>query len=94
MAELVARMADTKEGDGTMLDHSLLYFGAGMGNGNVHDRSNPPAMLVGGAHGRMEGNRHIATEKDTPVANLLVGMGELAGVQLESFGPSTGKVKL
>mgnify|MGYP003324932492 CR=1 FL=1 len=94
MAELVARMSDTKEGDGTMLDHSLLYFGAGMGNGNVHDRSNPPAMLVGGAHGRMEGNRHIATEKDTPVANLLVGMGELAGVQLESFGPSTGKVKL
>ena len=94
MAELVARMADTKEGTGTMLDHSLLYFGAGMSNGNVHDRSNPPAMLVGGAHGRMEGNRHIATEKDTPVANLLVGMGELAGVQLESFGPSTGKVKL
>ena len=94
MAELVARMADTKEGTGTMLDHSLLYFGAGMSNGNVHDRSNPPAMLVGGAHGRMEGNRHIAATPDTPVANLLLGIGELAGVELDKMGPSTGKITL
>jgi hypothetical protein len=94
MAELVARMASTPEGNGTMLDHSLLYFGAGMSNGNVHDRNNPPALLVGGAHGRLEGNRHIIAPKDTPVANLLVSIGELAGADLTSIGPSTGKVKL
>ena len=65
-----------------------------MSNGNVHDRSNPPAMLVGGAHGRMEGNRHIAATPDTPVANLLLGIGELAGVELDKMGPSTGKITL
>lgn len=94
MAELVARMANTKEGDKTMLDHSLLYLGAGMSNGNVHDRNNPPALLVGGAHGRLEGNRHVVAPRNTPVANLLVSLGELAGVSVEKLGPSTGKITL
>ena len=94
LAELVRRLSETKEGSGSMLDHSMIYFGAGMSNGNVHDRSNPPALLVGGANGRLKGNRHLMVQKDTPVANLLVGMGEVAGVDIEKMGPSTGKINL
>ncbi|MGE0446719.1 MAG: DUF1552 domain-containing protein [Vicinamibacterales bacterium] len=85
MAEFVAKLAETPDGDGTLLDHSLLYFGSGMSNGNVHDRKNAPALLVGGAGGRMKGNRHlVADEKnEEPTANLLVGMAGLYGVELD-----------
>ena len=72
----------------TLLDHSLLYWGSGMSNGNAHDRSNPPAVLVGGAHGRLKGNRHIVAKKDKPTANLLLAMAHLAGAEIEKVGPS------
>ena len=65
-----------------------------MSNGNVHDRSNPPALLVGGAHGRLKGNRHIVAKKDEPTANLLLAMTNIAGCEVESLGPSTGKLDL
>jgi hypothetical protein len=65
-----------------------------MSNGNAHDRQNVPAVLVGGANGNMKGNRHIAVEKDTPTANLLLGMAHAAGVEIEKMGPSTGKIDL
>ena len=61
-----------------------------MSNGNEHDRSNPPAVLVGGAHGRLKGNRHVVAKKDEPTANLLLAMAHLAGAEIESLGPSTG----
>ena len=60
--EFLEKLKATKDGDGNLLDHSLLYWGSGMSNGNLHDRSNPPAVLVGGAHGRLKGNRHIVAE--------------------------------
>ena len=63
-AEFLEKLKATKDGDGTLLDHSLLYWGSGMSNGNVHDRSNPPAVLVGGAHGRLKGNRHVVAKKE------------------------------
>jgi hypothetical protein len=84
----------TADGDGTLLDHSLLLYGSGMGNGNVHDRQNPPAVLVGGANGRLKGNRSIVNDKKDPTANLLLAMGELAGAEIESIGHSTGKLTL
>jgi hypothetical protein len=93
-AEFVEKLKNTKDGDGTLLDHTLLYWGSGMSNGNQHDRSNPPAVLVGGAHGRLKGNRHVQADKDAPTANLLVAMAGLAGAELETLGPSTGKVDL
>ena len=93
-AEFVEKLKATRDGDGTLLDHSLLYWGSGMSNGNAHDRSNPPAVLVGGAHGRLTGNRHIVAKKDEPTANLLLAMAHLAGVEIESLGPSTGRLDL
>ena len=63
-AEFLDKLKATKEGDGNLLDHSVLYWGSGMSNGNAHDRNNPPAVIVGGANGRLKGNRHIVA-KDT-----------------------------
>jgi hypothetical protein len=96
MGEFLQKLKDTRDGNGNLLDHSLVYWGSGMSNGNQHDRNNPPAVMVGGAHGRLQGNRHIRLEKEkeTPVANLLVAMGQVAGAEVEQLGPSTGKVDL
>src|SRR6186997_50377 len=80
-AEFLEKMKATRDGDGNLLDHSLLYWGSGMSNGNAHDRSNPPALLVGGAHGRLEGNRHLVAGKEEPTANLLLAIAHLAGVE-------------
>jgi Protein of unknown function (DUF1552) len=94
LAEFVGKLQETQDGDGTLLDRSLLYFGSGMGNGNAHDRNNPPVLLMGGANGRLKGNRHIAVEKKEPTANLLLAMGELAGAEIESIGHSNGRLSL
>jgi hypothetical protein len=94
LAEFVGKLQETKDGDGTLLDRSLLYFGSGMGNGNAHDRNNPPVLLVGGANGKLKGNRHIVAENKPPTANLLLAMGELAGSEVAEIGKSTGKFSL
>jgi hypothetical protein len=93
LAEFVEKLKSTKEGDGTLLDNSMLYWGSGMSNGNVHDRNSPPAVIVGGAQGRMKGNRHIVA-KDAPTANLLLAMARVGGAEVDSVGPSTGKIDL
>ena len=93
-AEFLEKLKATKDGDGTLLDHSLVYWGSGMSNGNAHDRNNPPAVLVGGAHGGLKGNRHVVAKKDEPTANLLLAMAHLAGAQIESLGASTGRLDL
>jgi hypothetical protein len=94
LAEFAEKLRNTPDGDGNLLDRSLFYFGSGMSNGNVHDRKNPPALVLGNANGRVKGNRHIAVEKEAPTANLLLGMGEAFGVEMEKMGVSTGKVTL
>lgn len=93
-AEFLDKVKATPDGDGSLLDHSLFYWGSGMSNGNLHDRSNPPAVLVGGAHGRLQGNRHMVAKADEPSANLLLAIGHLAGVEIEKFGASTGRFDL
>ena len=94
LAEFVEKLQATADGDGTLLDRSVLYFGSGMGNGNAHDRNNPPVLLVGGANGRLKGNRHIAVEKKEPTANLLLGLADLADAEVEKIGLSTGHLSL
>ena len=92
--EFLEKLAATPDGDGNLLDHSLLYWGSGMSNGNAHDRANPPAVLVGGAHGKLTGNRHIVAKEKEPTANLLVSLAALYDVELENVGESTGKLDL
>jgi uncharacterized protein DUF1552 len=94
LAEFVAKLQATPDGDGTLLDSSLVYFGAGMSNGLLHDRHNVPAIMLGRAGGRIEGNRHIVAEKDLPTSNLLVAMADKLGAEVDSIGLSTGRLEI
>lgn len=91
-AEFLAKLRDTREGNGTLLDHSLLLYGSGMGNPNQHDHDNLPILVAGGAAGRMRGGRHIRFAQPTPLANLHLTLLDKVGVRLERFGDSRGRV--
>jgi hypothetical protein len=93
-ADFVEELQATRDGDGSLLDHSLLMYGSAMGNGNIHDRTKLPIMLAGGASGRVKGGRHIATPDPTPIANLIASLGDVAGLSLGELEGSTGRVAL
>jgi len=93
-AEFLEKLKSTKDGDGALLDHAMLYWGSGMSNGNEHDRANPPAVIIGGANGRLKGNRHVVAKDKEPTANLLLAMTHVAGAEIESLGPSTGRLDI
>ena len=91
-AEFLGKLKATPEGNGTLLDHSLYLYGSGIGNPNVHDHTNLPILVAGGAAGGMKGNRHIKYDKPTPLANLHLTLLDKVGVHLDSFADSTGKL--
>lgn len=91
-AHFLARLRDTPEGEGTLLDNSLLLYGSGMGNPNVHDHINLPIVVAGGAAGGMQGGRHIRYQEPTPLANLHLTLLDKVGVRLDSFADSKGTV--
>jgi hypothetical protein len=94
LAEFIGKLQTTADGDASLLDRSMIYFGSGMGNGNLHERLDPPVLVMGGANGRIKGNRHIKCENLEPTANLLLTLGELAQADVEAIGKSTGKLSL
>jgi len=91
-AEFLAKLKATPEGDGSLLDHSLYLYGSGMSNPNLHDHTNLPILVAGGAAGKMRGGRHIRYEKPTPLANLHLTLLDKVGVRLDSFADSRGQV--
>src|SRR5437867_8780373 len=91
-AEYVAKLKATPEGDGTLLDHSLILYGSGIGNPNTHDHTNLPILVAGGAAFGMKGNRHIKYAEPVPLANLHLTLLDKVGVHLDKFADSTGKV--
>src|SRR4051812_38250127 len=91
-AEFLAKLQKTLEGTGTLLDHSLILYGSGMGNPNVHDHTNLPVVVAGGAAGGMKSGRHIRFGKATPLANVHLTLLDKVGVRLDKFGDSNGKV--
>ena len=91
LAEFIGKLQSTPDGDGSLLDHSLIYYGSGMGNGNAHDRNNPPVAMLGGANGKLKGNRHIAVENKEPTANLLLAFADMANADVAEIGHSTGR---
>lgn len=91
-AEFLQKLKSTPEGDGSLLDNSLLLYGSGIGNPNIHDHTNLPILVCGGAAGGMKGNRHIRYEKPTPLANLHLTLLDKVGVRLDAFADSTGKL--
>jgi hypothetical protein len=92
-AEYLKKLRNTPEGNGSLLDHVLLLYGSGIGNPNVHDHTNLPILLAGGAAGKMKGNRHIRFDKPTPLANVHLSILDKVGVPLDTFGDSTGKIE-
>ena len=93
-AEFIGKLQSTPDGDASLLDRSMIYFGSGMGNGNLHERLDPPVLVMGSANGRIKGGRHIKCENLEPTANLLLALGELAQADVESIGKSTGRLSL
>ncbi|HIG28266.1 MAG TPA: DUF1552 domain-containing protein [Verrucomicrobiales bacterium] len=87
------KLKSTPDGDGTLLDHSLILCGSGMGNPNVHDHVDLPILLAGGGTGTHKGGRHIRYSKPTPLANLHLSMLEKVGVQRDTFADSSGKLE-
>jgi len=92
--DFVEKLRDTPDGDGSLLDHSLVMYGSGMGNGDKHDQNMIPIVLAGSAAGRLQGGRHIANPNPTPLANLIVGIGRVAGLDIGNIENSTGAVEL
>jgi hypothetical protein len=84
------RLKATPDGDGTLLDHSLVLYGSAMSNSNVHNHAPLPVLVAGGAGGRMKGGRHLSYPEGTPMSNLLMSVLDKAGVEQEKVGDSTG----
>jgi len=94
LANHLEKMRNTPDGDGSLLDHSVILYGSGMGDGNVHSKDPISSFLVGGANGKLQGNRHIQMPKSTPQANLLLAVLSLADIHESEIGNSTGSVPI
>jgi hypothetical protein len=93
-AHFVEKLKSTPDGDGSLLDHSLVVHGAGMSNSDIHYHHDLPMLLVGGGSGQVKGGRHIKFADDTPLSNLWLTMIEKMGAPVERFGDSSGKVNV
>jgi hypothetical protein len=91
-SEYLQKLKNTPEGNGSLLDNVLILYGSGIGDPDVHDHTNLPIIVAGGAAGGMQGNRHIRYKEPIPLANLHLTLLDKVGVQLDSFGDSNGKV--
>jgi hypothetical protein len=91
-SRLLAKLKATPDGAGSLLDHTLIVYGSSLSDANAHTHHDLPIVLAGGGCGHLKGGRHVRYPKDTPMNNLLVGMLEKAGVAIEHFGDSTGRL--
>jgi hypothetical protein len=92
-AYLLEKLKQTPDGDGTLLDHSLVLFGSSISESNIHTHDDLPIVLAGGANGQLQGNRHLVYPKETPLNNLFLNMFDMAGLpRVEGFGDSTGRL--
>jgi Protein of unknown function (DUF1552) len=94
LAYFADKLQKIPDGDGTLLDHSMILYGSSMSNGNQHDHDPLPVVLVGGGVNRLKGNRHIVAAPHTPMSNLLLAVLDKLGVQQDNFGDSTGKLEI
>jgi hypothetical protein len=93
-AEFLEKMRTTPDGDGSLLDHSIFVYGAGMSDGDLHSPLDLPTVLVGGGRGRLKGGRFLEFPLDAKsrMSNLLVSLLEKVGVPEERLGDSTGEL--
>ena len=88
------RMRATPDGDGNLLDHTMIVYGGSISDANVHKHEDLPILLIGGGDGRIKSGRHVRYPADTPVANLFLTLLDKMGTRTENFGDSTGKLNL
>jgi hypothetical protein len=91
-AYLIEKLQSTPDGDGTLLDHSMILYGSSICDGNAHTHHDLPLVLVGGGAGQIKGGRHLRYAPETPMNNLLLTMLDKAGVPAETLGDATGKI--
>ena len=89
-ARMLDKMRETRDGDGTLLDHTLFLYGAGMGDGDRHTPLDLPVVLAGGANGRLKGGRHVRYAENTPFMNLCLTILDKVDVKVDKLGDSTG----
>jgi len=94
LAYFLEKLRATPDGDGNLLDHSLILYGSGMSNSNQHDHNPLPLILAGGASGKLTGGRHIRAGAGTPMSNLLYAMLDTLAVPVDAFGDSNGKLSI
>jgi hypothetical protein len=93
-AYFVEKLKGIPDGDGTLLDHSLVLYGSSLSDGNQHNFSPLPLVLAGTASGQLKAGRHLQFPKDTHMSNLLLAMLDKLGVRQDSFGDSTGMLTI
>jgi hypothetical protein len=94
LAYFLDKLKSTPDGDGNLLDHSMVLYGSSMSNGNQHDHDPLPVVLAGGASGQLNGGRHMTYAPHTPMSNLLLTMLDKLGIQADKHGDSTGKLEI
>jgi hypothetical protein len=94
LAYFLKKLQTINDGDGTLLDHTVVLYGSGMSDGNVHNNYDVPVVVVGGRDQQIKGNRHLRYPKGTPLANLMLTLMDKFDVPLKSFGNSTGELDL
>jgi hypothetical protein len=92
-AYFLDKLKSTRDGNGSLLDHSVYLYGSGMGNPDVHDHVNLPILVAGGAAGKLKGGRHIRYAEPAPLANLHLTLLDKVGVHLDAFADSKGKIR-
>jgi len=93
-AYLLEKMRATTDGDGSLLDHSIVVYGGGLSDGNLHLPTDLPIVLVGSGSGRIKAGGHVRYPKNTPLMNLHLTLAHRLGVPLEKIGDSTGEISL
>jgi hypothetical protein len=86
------KVRNTPDGDGSLLDHTIFMYGAGMGDGNTHYPHHLPCILLGGGSDQLKGNLHIQMPEDTPLMNVGLSLMDKIGIELPSIGDSTGRI--
>src|SRR5262245_66311029 len=92
LAYFLEKLQAISDGDGTLLDHSIVLYGSGMSDGNTHNNYSVPVVVVGGRELRLKGNRHLRYPKGTPLANLSLSLMDKFGVDVEKLGERNGKL--
>ena len=94
LAYFLQKMASTADGDGSLLDHSIIVYGSAISDGNLHQHDNLPVLVAGSGSGTLKGGRHLRYPAETPVTNLYLTLMDKLRVPIDRLGDSTGRLDL